>query len=149
MSERVAEERRGLLVRDANDHAPQFKSRQDRQSFTLFHPVACCLVLYFLVEMYDMISTTPLTAVLEQTLCREYYKKNDPSLIAPGDFMNERLCKLDSVQSELAIVRGWSLAFDALPGSNILSVPAAWADAIKYYLSLFLLAKWRTVRVVK
>lgn len=124
MPEEVAEERRCLLVPDANDHVPHLRSRRDGQICTILHPVACCLLLYFLVEMYDMISIAPLTALLEQRLCRDYYRKHDPSLIAPGGFLEERLCKLDSVQSELAIVRGWSLAFDALPGNTNLPVPA-------------------------
>ena len=119
MPQEVAEERIGLLMRDANHLAPPVKSRRNGRNLPIFHPVNYCMLLYFLVEMYDLISDAPLTALLEQNLCREYYTKHDPSQIVPGGSLDERLCKLNAVQSELAVVRGWSLALNALLGKTI------------------------------
>ena len=122
MLQDVAEERIGLLAHDASGHATHVKSCRNGRNFPNFpniHPVTYCMLLYFLVGMHDLISDAPLTALLEQKLCREYYIKYDRSLIAPGGSIDERFCKLNAVQSELAIVRGWSLASNALPGKTL------------------------------
>lgn len=76
------------------------------------------VLLYFLVEMSDMISVGPLTALLEQSVCRSYFEVHNPSLISPEGWVREGLCKLESIQAELAVVRGWKLAFDTLPGKQ-------------------------------
>ena len=81
--------------------------------------VVCCLTLYFLVEMFDMVTIAPLTALLEQSLCRTWYRSHDPSLINPGGSVEEQLCKIEPIQAEVAVLRGWKLAFDALPGTAI------------------------------
>lgn len=77
-----------------------------------------CVLLYFLVEMSDMISIAPLTALLEQSVCRSYFEVHNPSMIVPGGSVREDHCKLKPIQAELAVVRGWKLAFDTLPGKN-------------------------------
>ena len=86
--------------------------------FHISHVFLSCLLLYFLVEMYDMITIAPLVALFEQSICRSYYEIHDPSSIRPGGSVAEHLCKIDSIQEELAIVRGWKLAFDTIPGQS-------------------------------
>ena len=83
------------------------------------HLVVYCLTLYFLVEMFDMVTIAPLTALLEQSLCRTWYRSHDPSLISPGGSVEEQFCKIEPIQAEVAVLRGWKLAFDALPGTAI------------------------------
>ena len=80
----------------------------------------CCLFLYFFVEMYDMITIAPLTAIFEQSLCRKWYINHDPSRINFGGPVNEQFCKLEPIQAAVAVLRGWKLAFDTVPGTNLL-----------------------------
>ena len=117
MSEENTEEYRRLL-KEAEDRTFGPAPNQCGKNLTLSGTAAYCLLLYFLVKMYDMVLVAPLTALFEQALCRAYHKMHDPSLIAPGGSVHESLCKLDEIQAELANIRGWMLAFDALPGMN-------------------------------
>lgn len=150
MPEGFAEESRSLLEHDANERLRRSSRDGKEKRLTFAHPIACCLALYFLVEMFDMISIAPLTALLEKVLCRNFYRGRDPSLIAPGGSVDERYCKLDAIQSELAIIRGWKLAFDALPGKSIcwyLRYPRDGLTLRKFSLWLFPLVERRTVWV--
>jgi hypothetical protein len=74
-----------------------------------------CLLLNFLIEMYDMIITAPTIALFERSLCSSYYSAYDPGVIGPGGSIDERLCKVEIVQQDLASLRGWKAFFDALP----------------------------------
>jgi hypothetical protein len=54
--------------------------------------------------------------LMELNLCREYYRKVDPSVILPDGNVPEMLCKLPVIQSELAEIRGFSGMLDGIPG---------------------------------
>ena len=116
MAEEVESECRSLLPSEAGEGPAGSTHILNTHGFRMPRAAICCIGLYFLVEMYDMITVAPLTALLEQALCRAYYRDRDPSLIKPGGHIQERFCKLEFIQSELAVVRGWKLAFDAIPG---------------------------------
>jgi hypothetical protein len=74
-----------------------------------------CLLLNFLTEMFDMIVIVPELALFERSLCNSYYASRwvgtadlRVHLIAPS-------CKIEPIQKELAILRGWKAFFDAVP----------------------------------
>ncbi len=57
------------------------------------------------------------TRVLESIFCRSYYREHDPSMIGSdgGDGVAEHLCKIEEVQSNLAMLTGWQMFFDGMP----------------------------------
>ena len=127
MSEETAEEDR-LLPHKAGVSDPT------TTGFSISRHAACCLLLYFLVEMYDMVTIAPLTSLFEKALCRSYYTNPEPSMPGFNGPIREIDCKNDIVQAKLAILRGWKLAFDALPGEQSLPQGSAmarsfWVDA--------------------
>ena len=54
--------------------------------------------------------------LLQQTLCLNYYKTNDPSKINPDFTVEESICKIKDVQSALSVTEGVDSLLMALPG---------------------------------
>ena len=108
------------LLRNNDNQAAVRKAEpvHDRRHSTFSRVVIACMILYFLVEMYDMMTIAPLTALFEQAACQKYYKLHEPALIKPGGSVGEKYCKLNPIQAELAILRGWKSTFDAIPGEQ-------------------------------
>ncbi|KAL4789304.1 hypothetical protein BDV19DRAFT_395186 [Aspergillus venezuelensis] len=52
----------------------------------------------------------PTLRLVELTTCREYYRGDDPSVIGGDGFIDEKLCKLDTIQQKVA----WLFAADEL-----------------------------------
>lgn len=119
MTEEPTNEHTRLLLQDDEMQRCNNVIAPSKRFCGLPYLVVCCLTLYFLVEMFDMVTIAPLTALLEQSLCRTWYRSHDPSLINPGGSVEEQCCKIEPIQAELAVLRGWKLAFDALPGAAI------------------------------
>ena len=78
---------------------------------------------------------SPQTRIIESVICYRYYEKVDPSKllvgregVGPGAIggVAEMDCKADTVQSELAMLRGWQMLFDGFPGL-VLAIPLGWA----------------------
>ncbi|KAI1630831.1 major facilitator superfamily domain-containing protein [Biscogniauxia mediterranea] len=68
--------------------------------------IAPVLVLLLLVNLATgSLFQLPLTRLVEQSLCREYYGTRDPS-IDPSKGISEELCKVDEVQKGLAWIIG-------------------------------------------
>ena len=109
-----------LLPKKAKVRPRHDVATSSRRCCGLPYTAVCCLFLYFFVEMYDMITIAPLTAIFEQSVCRKWYINHDPSRINFGGSVNEQLCKLESIQAAVAVLRGWKLAFDTIPGTNLL-----------------------------
>jgi len=58
----------------------------------------------------------PLTRVYESIACYHYYSANEPSRYPNPGSIPEALCKVEPVQHELALVRGFELLCMSLPG---------------------------------
>lgn len=91
-------------VFDSNDGIPHGR----RQSFTRSGPpsrfgIGLVLLLLLSVTLTNGISAIPLNRLLEQRLCRAYYGSDHD--------VEEKLCKVDSVQQDLAWIMG---SFDTL-----------------------------------
>ena len=97
------------------------------------------LVIIALASTADGISYTPLTRVFESIVCYKYWEQHDPSKLSlprsqlgPGAIggVPEEFCKVAPIQSEVALIKGWQIFFDGLPGL-IVGVPlGALADRI-------------------
>lgn len=58
----------------------------------------------------------PLTRVYEALVCYQYYSTQHPGLYPDPILIPEKGCKIDSVQDEVALIRGYELLFMSLPG---------------------------------
>ncbi|KAF5973493.1 major facilitator superfamily transporter [Fusarium bulbicola] len=83
------------------------------------------LYLVFLDLGYELIMPAQ-TQVLERIYCRIYYEDHDYGLHG-GDAnggIDERLCKVGGIQSEVAMLKGWQVTLDSI-GMLVFSVPLA------------------------
>ncbi|KAI1283337.1 major facilitator superfamily domain-containing protein [Xylaria sp. FL0933] len=62
--------------------------------------------IQLLATLGHWLNNVPLTRLLELNLCRAYYLAHDPSFVDPDGNVEERFCKLDSVQESLAFYLG-------------------------------------------
>jgi hypothetical protein len=62
--------------------------------------------IQLLASLGHWLNNVPLNRLFELNLCRAHYLKHDPSFIEPGGNVDERFCKLDSIQEELAFYLG-------------------------------------------
>lgn len=82
--------------------------------------------LLLLSELAELILVSPRIRLLEASLCRTHYLALDPPVLDPV----EALCKLESIQTRLAYIRGWQVFFEAIP-VMLLAVPwGALADRV-------------------
>lgn len=65
-------------------------------------PLWFCLLFVLLIDIPSFMSETPKLRMLELSLCREYYEKQDPSVIDGHGNVPEDLCKLPGIHSSLA-----------------------------------------------
>jgi MFS family permease len=87
--------------------------------------VVMVILAFALVAVIDMgafLAEAPRTRVYEANLCLRYYRENDPSVIAADGTILEKLCKVDAVQQNMAMIFGWQEMFDAVP-SIFLAIP--------------------------
>ncbi|TAQ85799.1 hypothetical protein B7494_g5856 [Chlorociboria aeruginascens] len=130
---RTAEESSALLTPNDSPNAmappPPFK---------LTRIAVYCMLLLFLVEMYDFITIAPLVALFERSICRSYYVLHSPEVIRPDGSIEESLCKINPIQAELAVLRGWKLAFDTLPVFLVAVLFGKLADRVGRKIVLFL-----------
>lgn len=84
--------------------------------------VVICIICVFFVEVGDYMMRAPLTRMLEDIICRAYYKAMVPSAIDLTLPIPEDNCKIPPVQSELAMLKGWDVTFSCIPGI-LLAVP--------------------------
>lgn len=87
--------------------------------------VMMVVLAFFLVAIIDMgafLAEAPRTRVYEANICLGYYRKSDSSVISPDGTIPEKLCKVDAVQQDMAMIFGWQEMFDAIP-SIFLAIP--------------------------
>ncbi|PLB46300.1 MFS general substrate transporter [Aspergillus steynii IBT 23096] len=66
------------------------------------------------VEVGLVMAGGPVTRIYESIVCRDYYAHYDPTQIASNGQVDEELCKIKDVQSELAAVKGYMEFFDGI-----------------------------------
>lgn len=75
-----------------------------------------CFVLLIIFEVGIYLQVTPMSKILEDVICRGYYP--ELSVTSAGRVEDPR-CKSADVQSELAVLRGWTATFDLVPGKSL------------------------------
>lgn len=66
------------------------------------------------VEMGLNMADSPMVRIYESITCRHYYAQHDSSQIGTDGQVEEDLCKVKDVQTELAAVKGYMEFFDGL-----------------------------------
>lgn len=66
------------------------------------------------VEMGLNMADSPMVRIYESITCRHYYAQHDSSQIGADGQVEEELCKVKDVQTELAAVKGYMEFFDGL-----------------------------------
>ncbi|KAK5662626.1 hypothetical protein OQA88_8540 [Cercophora sp. LCS_1] len=67
-------------------------------------------VLIFVVATSGMMIMVPIFRLVEDAACHDYYKKD------PSEKIDERLCKVDEVQSRIAYLGGWAAMLNSVVG---------------------------------
>lgn len=106
-------DRRGLLSPEDNTSHTRSATR-----FTYLPAV-----VLFLSELAELLLVAPRIRLLEASICRSYYNEHDPSSLNPDGSVDETLCKLKPVQTELAYIRGWQVFWEAIP---VLALAIPW-----------------------
>ncbi|KAK3321784.1 general substrate transporter [Apodospora peruviana] len=88
-------------------HVGMFSRFQARKPSTIILLLA---VMMFAITTSGMLIMIPLFRLMEDALCHVYYQKD------PSEPIDERLCKVDGVQSELAYLGGWGAMLGSLVG---------------------------------
>lgn len=102
------------LLRNFPPHSEDEPSPKAQHSS--YYVLGLVLTIVFAADLAGSISKAPLIRIYESIICNEYYKDADPSLLSENAHVEERHCKVATVQEELALLRGWQEFFDYLPG---------------------------------
>lgn len=84
--------------------------------------VILAFALVAIIDMGAFLGEAPRTRVFEANICLGYYRESDPSVIGKDGTVAEKLCKVDAVQQNMAMIFGWQEMFDAIP-SIFLAIP--------------------------
>ena len=98
---------------DVNSPAEK-KARRFRARVTIL--IALLIVA---VDLPAVMFNTSMVRILESIYCREYYTLHDPSKFGANGKIEEQLCKIEDVQSQLSSLRGWMSFFSHLPGNLV------------------------------
>ena len=66
----------------------------------------------------ELLIINPQTRLFESIICRKYYDVHDPSVIEPDGWVSEQLCKIEPVESGVALLLGWQDFFDCIPSMS-------------------------------
>ncbi|KAJ5203806.1 uncharacterized protein N7498_004685 [Penicillium cinerascens] len=119
---------------------PRTSRFEDEESTTL-HPqrhltrvVAIILVSIFLLELGDFMMRAPSMRVLEDVICRKFYKSTTPFDSHIIRSIPEHECKIPSVQGKVAMMKGWNEAFSSVLG---ILLSQLWVQFVLYFNDIF------------
>lgn len=69
------------------------------------------IVFIFLIELGQGMLVAPSSALMENIICKEYHPE-----VSDNFWANDPVCKQPDVQGTLALIRGWMMTFDCIPG---------------------------------
>ena len=65
----------------------------------------------------EVLIVSPQTRLIESILCRKYYDTHDSSIVGRDGWLPEKLCKIEPVESGVALLKGWQEFFDCIPST--------------------------------
>lgn len=146
---RLPDERAPLISR-IDSHSSLERPASLPLEFHLSKATVYCLLLSFLIELSNIILTVPLISLFERSICETYYREH--SLLLTQVPVDEALCKVSPVQSELAKLRGWKAFFETLSGTiqyiQTFHPSASSSNCCQQWWWQFLLANWRTTSII-
>ena len=83
-----------------------------------FYTLSVIMGLLFVLEFSGNLVGAPYVRIMESILCHDFYQKSNSSLIGDHGAVDEKYCKINSVQESLAFLNGWDSFFRYLPGMN-------------------------------
>ena len=111
-SKESTDERRPLLDRTASTCSSPSESTPSIHRKVIL--LMCLIIVTLNVAAY--LQSIPRVRLYEIVYCRQYYQEVNPGLIGPGGVVDEKLCKINAVQNQVALLIGWLRAFDYAPG---------------------------------
>lgn len=67
--------------------------------------IALLLAVVTLISICGNLVSLPIVRIAENAVCEEYYQEHSPESLSNGR-IDEKFCKLDSIQSQLALLLG-------------------------------------------
>ncbi|KAK0656265.1 major facilitator superfamily domain-containing protein [Cercophora newfieldiana] len=112
------EEETPLLGQQHNGLHDRLHDELDRERVQLrLRVTLLCFLITFLLELGFGISVPPTNELMEGILCRQMHPESTRNSTLPwGQGTPDDPCKNPDVQSYLAMLRGWSYTFEAIPG---------------------------------
>jgi hypothetical protein len=112
---------------DANDNDDPIASHAHRSKLSAFitklydhwsrwKVLYLCGIFIFIIDVPGDMRAAPALRLIEQGICRDYYKVVDPSVIAPNGDVDEGLCKASEIQQNFARFRGLLGGLEPIPG---------------------------------
>lgn len=117
------------VIDDGNDHhessplldtEPGVESETTRISqsshikYLQIRLISISVFLIVLIEIGVLLQLIPFNKVLEDIICRNFH----PEVIGLFGEDRDLICKDKRVQSELALVKGWAITIECLPGKS-------------------------------
>ncbi|TDZ74846.1 MFS efflux pump atnC [Colletotrichum trifolii] len=126
----MADESSPLLRDPVRDSAPDAEnalhtdpSSGPEDDDTVAHPlypraVVTTFIILFVASIGGALISTPEVRLLEMAVCRDYYREHDPRVIGhpPLSYIDEQLCKLSPIQSNLAYLQATRSLIMTIPG---------------------------------
>lgn len=82
--------------------------------------VLVVFVMYFLSNFSWMYLDVPIVRLLEYAVCEEHFRSHRMENRLTSKIIDERLCKIKSIQSEVALLIGVRISLEALAGTQFL-----------------------------
>lgn len=83
---------------------------------------ALIITLLIFLNGGNIVQEAPKTRLFESIFCSHFYRDHDPSFIGADGTVPERFCKIEPVQSDVAMLKGWQVFLDNIP-SILLAIP--------------------------
>ncbi|GAM89567.1 hypothetical protein ANO11243_076060 [Dothideomycetidae sp. 11243] len=123
-----------LIVPRQSSVEPSDRSDSSYELRSYLYTVTLVFLLSFVADVGGSLVDTPEIRLLESTVCRDYYRSHDPSVIGPPplSLVDEKLCKVQEIQSTLAYMISVKSLLMTMPGyfhqtfptSTVLLAPA-------------------------
>jgi len=109
------EEQQPLLL-DSSTHSSNSPAQPEPATLRLgsTRVVVFIAIIVFCVSIAGDLVSIPIVRVIEDAVCKDYYRSHDGQFLLTHGEIDEKLCKQDEIQSELAYIMGVQEMMDAI-----------------------------------